>query len=171
MLMKRLLTLAALTAATCGAVHSQSVEQIVSEFGLLGTWATDCSRPATALNIHTVYSLSGGGVRLTYRYGPVERANSIITRAERLSPDQILYEEEPVDGERGRVEVVLAMTGGRIQVWRSRRPNGQLLVQDGRFTSDGAESPKQDKCRNWNALNQGVRFATRRPWRPLRARD
>ena len=35
MLMKRLLTLAALTAATCGAVHSQSVEQIVSEFGRL----------------------------------------------------------------------------------------------------------------------------------------
>jgi hypothetical protein len=148
MLMKRLFTLAALAAATCGAVHAQSADQIVSEFGLFGTWATDCSRPATPLNIHTVYSLSGGTVRLRYRFGPVEKADSTITRAERISSDQILYEEEPMDGGRGRVEVVLAMAGGRIQVWRSRRPNGQLLVQDGRFTSNGAESPRQDKCRD-----------------------
>ena len=146
---RRLLLCAALAMATCGTASAQSVQQVVSEFALLGTWAADCDQPAARNNIYTVYTLSGGSVRRIYYDAPSKIAgDAIIISAARVSADQIVYDQELTDANRTRIKVVLTRIGGRIKVWLSQRTDGQILVQDGRVLSNGSESPWQSRCRN-----------------------
>ncbi|MBI2716798.1 MAG: hypothetical protein HYX37_20475, partial [Rhizobiales bacterium] len=52
------------TPATAGA---ETVAQTLKQFGLLGTWADDCSQPAANNNFHTVYAaMANGNVQRTY---------------------------------------------------------------------------------------------------------
>src|ERR1700738_4187322 len=79
---------------------AQSPREVLRNFGMLGTWATDCSRKSDSDNFYTVYAgMSDGRVRRTY-YNTPDRAKAyneyIITRAIRLPADQLSYQQEGV---------------------------------------------------------------------------
>ena len=108
---------------------AQSSSDVLSDFGLLGTWATDCSRPSGADNFYTVYAgMQDGRVRRTY-YNTPDREKPynvyIITRAIRLPADQLSYQQEG-DVNHDKIDVI--------------------LLKDGKFPGSGAESPWQAKC-------------------------
>ncbi|MBI3702923.1 MAG: hypothetical protein HY244_03500 [Rhizobiales bacterium] len=135
--------------ATAGA---ETVAQTLRQFGLLGTWANDCSLPAANKNIHTVYEpLANGNVRRTYYYAPGKTSNQYeLQRVNRVSSDQLFYSQSNGNN---RMDVVLTVTGNRYHVLSSQNQNGIVYVRDGRFTehandgkSAGRESPWQTKC-------------------------
>jgi hypothetical protein len=130
--------------------HAQSsARDVMGNFGLLGTWATDCSRPSGEDNFYTVYAGQPDGyVRRTY-YNTPDRQTAyneyIITRAIRLPADQISYRQEGVV-EHDKIDVILLKDGNRYKIWSSVRDDGIVLVENGKFPKNGAESPWQAKC-------------------------
>src|SRR5215471_641670 len=110
---------------------AQSPSAVLREFGLLGTWATDCSRPSDSDNFYTTYAgMSDGRVRRTYYNTPDRKTPYnvyIITRAIRLPSDMLSYQQEG-DVNQDKIDV--------------------MLVKDGKFPGSGDDSPWQAKCRD-----------------------
>src|SRR6186713_1850237 len=50
------LVLFAFVLATAGAASAQTVRQVLKDFGLLGTWQTDCGLPPASNNFRTIYA-------------------------------------------------------------------------------------------------------------------
>lgn len=141
------LLVAVLSAVASTAVSAQSVQQTLSKFGLLGTWATDCNRPAAKDNFYTVYSASSGKVLRTYYDGPGKIYNEYaITQATQISNDEIRYQQEGTDSRRLRLEIILKKADNRILVWLSRHMDGGTVVKDGKYTDDGTAVVWQTKC-------------------------
>jgi hypothetical protein len=143
-----LLALAAVL-GTSGAANAETVREVLQEFGMLGTWATDCSRPPAPDNILTIYApLPNGNVRRTYYSAPGKISNEYeLNRVVRISGDQISYHQQ---GPSDRIDVVLEKKGNRYHVLSSQDQNGKIFVQDGKFTantpSPGQDSTWQTKC-------------------------
>ncbi|MCW5772327.1 MAG: hypothetical protein KIT16_11870 [Rhodospirillaceae bacterium] len=133
--------------ALAPAARAQSVENAFREFGLIGTWARDCTRPAFGANIHSVYAVGADGVvTLSYERGPGSAPTRYrILSARVVAPDRIAYREENV-AERRQLDIEVQLEQGRIRVWLSRRTTGEVLVRDGKF-NDGVGSPWQNRCR------------------------
>ncbi len=149
-----LLLVLALVLGTPATASAETVAQTLRQFGLLGTWADDCSQPAANNNFHTVYApLKNGHVQRTYYNAPGKIYNQyVLQRVNRVSAEQLFYSQK---GSAGRIDVVLIVTGNRYHVLSSQNENGKVYVRDGRFTehagdgkSAGIESPWQTKCRN-----------------------
>ena len=101
-----LLLVLALVLAMPAAANAETVSQTLRKFGLLGTWADDCSRPAANDNFHTVYAaLPNGHVQRTYYNAPGKIYNQyVLQRVNRVSADQLFYSQK---GSAGRIDVVL----------------------------------------------------------------
>jgi hypothetical protein len=104
---RRMLIYAALTAAGCGAVSAQSARQVFQDNGLIGSFARDCSKPASPDNAYTVYALEPRGVRRVYDLGFQQTGNAHIIRARLMGDNQVVYEQELVDARRTHMTVVL----------------------------------------------------------------
>jgi len=148
----RVLLVLALVLGTPAAASAETVRQVLQQFGLLGTWATDCSRPPSDDNHHAVYApLPDGTVQRTYYNAPGKIYNRyVLQRVNRISSDQIFYQQK---GSAGRIDVVLKKAGNRYHVLSSQNENGKIYVQEGKFTSNvsdgsyaGKESPWHTKC-------------------------
>ncbi len=141
-----------LVLGTPAAANAETVRQVVQHFGLLGTWATDCSQPPANNNFHTIYSpLPNGNVRRTYYNAPGKIYNQYeLQRVHRVASDQLFYQQK---GAVGRIDVILKKAGNRYHVMSSQNENGKIYVQEGKWTSNanngsdaGKESPWQTKC-------------------------
>jgi len=141
---------AALALALPSAAHAQSPRDVMRDFGMLGTWARDCSKPSDRTNFYAMYvGTANGNVRRTH-YNTPDRSSAyseyIITRVNRLPANQLSYQQEgSVD--RDQMDVILVKDGNRYKVLSSSvRATGEMLVKDGKYPQDGAESPWQSKC-------------------------
>jgi hypothetical protein len=150
--LRTLLLAAALALALPAAAPAQtSPSDVMRSFGMLGTWATDCSRPSGDDNFYTVYAaMPDGNVRRTY-YNTPDRAKAyneyLITRAIRLPADQLSYRQEgSVDHD--KIDVILLKDGNQYKIWSSVRENGEVLVENGKYPKSGADSPWQARCRD-----------------------
>jgi len=128
---------------------AQSARDVLGAFGMLGTWATDCSRPSDGDNFYTVYAgMPDGRVRRTY-YNTPDRAKPynvyIVLRAIRLPADQLSYRQEG-EADHDKIDVILLKDGNRYKIWSSVTEAGNALVKDGKFPGSGKESPWQTKC-------------------------
>src|SRR5262245_32735487 len=84
----------------CSAVHvllmtvcalAQSATTTVQDFGLVGRWAIECSRPASPANEHALYAVTSSGlIWVMNDFGP-EYDGMVyhVVRAERVSPDKV----------------------------------------------------------------------------------
>jgi hypothetical protein len=129
--------------------NAQSARDVMRDFGMLGTWASDCSKPSDASNFYTVYAgLPDGKVRRTYYNTPDRKTpynEYILRRAIRLPADMMSYVQEgTVDHD--RIDVVLLKDGSKYKIWSSVRDNDEALVRDGKFPGSGDDSPWQTKC-------------------------
>ena len=145
----RIALLACALALMPSLANAQSTRDVLRDFGLLGTWATDCAEPAGKSNFWTVYaSMTNGNVKRTY-YNTPDRDKAyneyIITRAIRLPASQLSYSQQGV-AKKDRIDVILLKDGNRYKIWSSVRQNGEVLVKEGKFTSNGDDSPWQTKC-------------------------
>jgi hypothetical protein len=147
-----LLLVLALALGTPATASAETVAQTLRQFGLLGTWADDCSQPAANNNFHTVYApMSNGNVQRTYYNAPGKIYNQyVLQRVNRVSSDQLYYQQK---GSAGRIDVILKVTGNRYHVLSSQNESGKVYVRDGKFTENagdgsnaGKESAWQTKC-------------------------
>jgi len=145
---------AALALATAETANAQSVADTVAEFGLIGTWATDCKQPASSSNFLTVYAIKPSGeVSRTYYDQPSHVYNNYkITNAKRQAPDMLSYEQvwdfegSPANIAGDRVRVLLNMADGKFQIVSSQGSDGSFFVKDRKFSGSADESPWQSRC-------------------------
>jgi len=135
---------------TISGASAQTPREVLKDFGLLGTWANDCSKPAASNNFLTIYQgLSNGEVKRTYYDAPNKiYSEFVIKRVTRVAPDQILYEQA---GQNDLQFVTLKKTGNQYRVFSNRSRAGKEYVQDGKYVKDspathGADTPWQTKC-------------------------
>ena len=148
------LAMASVEMASVETANAQSVANTVAEFGLIGTWAADCTKPASSSNFLTVYAIKPSGeVSRTYYDQPDHVYNNYkITSAKRQEPDMLSYEQvwdfdgSPANIAGDRVRVLLNMTGGKFQIVSSQGSDGSFFVKDRKFPGSADESPWQSRC-------------------------
>jgi hypothetical protein len=145
---------AVLATATVETANAQSVANTVAEFGLIGTWATDCAQPASTNNYLTIYAIKPSGeVSRTYYDAPGHVLNIYkITGAKRQARDMLSYEQvwdfagSPANIAANRMRVLLNMVDDKYQIVSSQGSDGSFFVKDRKFPNSGDESPWQSKC-------------------------
>ena len=145
---------AALAMATVETANAQSVADTIAEFGLIGTWATDCTQPASSSNFLTVYAIKPSGeVSRTYYDQPDHVYNNYkITSAKRQAPDMLSYQQvwdfegSPANVAGNRVQVLLNMADNKYQIVSSQGSDGSFFVKDRKFPGSADESPWQSQC-------------------------
>ena len=144
----------ALAFATVETADAQSVANTVAEFGLIGTWATDCVQPASTNNYLTIYAIKPSGeVSRTYHDAPGHVLNIYkITGAKRQARDMLSYEQvwdfagSPANIAANRMRVLLNMVDDKYQIVSSQGSDGSFFVKDRKFPGSGDDSPWQSKC-------------------------
>ncbi|HXQ10727.1 MAG TPA: hypothetical protein VN805_06980 [Caulobacteraceae bacterium] len=129
-----------------GAAHASPVQDAMTAFGLIGTWAPDCSQPPSGDNEFTVYRLeSDGSVSMAYMSGPdIEPNRYRWDEAQIVSPDRIRL-IGVFFGNGLEQNTLLDRRDGRIRVWSNADSSGRVLVRDGAFPSGGGP-PWDQKC-------------------------
>src|ERR1700689_2536052 len=128
--------IAALTLAMVETANAQSVADTVAEFGLIGTWATDCTQPASSSNYLTVYAIKPSGEVSRTHYDKPDHVRDTykITSAKRQAPDLLLYEQVwdlesyPADVAGNRMQVMLNMVDDKYQIVSSQGSDGSFFV-------------------------------------------
>jgi hypothetical protein len=148
------LALASVDMANVETANAQSVADAITEFGLIGSWATDCSQPASTSNFLTVYAVKPSGeVSRTYYDQPGHVYNNYkITSAKHQGPDMLSYEQAwdfegtPANIAGDRVQVLLNMADNKFQIVSSQGSDGSYFVKDRKFPGSGDASPWQSRC-------------------------
>jgi hypothetical protein len=127
---------------------AMSVQQAAQAFGLIGTWAPDCSQPPSTDDEHDIYSLeSDGTVGLRYDDGPDIEPNrynwtqAVLVDPDTLQIDGVFY------GDNTAQHTVLQKNGaGQMRVFGNVDGSGKILVQNGTFANGSGGPPWVTKC-------------------------
>ena len=144
----------ALTMATVETANAQSVANTIAEFGLIGTWATDCTQLASSSNFLTVYAIKPSGEVSRTHYDKPGRVhdNYKITSAKRQAGDLLSYDQvwdfagSPANIAGNRMQVLLNLVDNKYQIVSSQGSDGSFFVKDRKFPGSGDESPWQFQC-------------------------
>src|SRR5258708_7901804 len=109
--------------------HSQSATAAMRDFGLIGTWAGECSQSPSPTNNHATYLVtSSGGLQLKYQSG-TDYEDSIydILDAKRLDPDKLSRRQVLMSTDRVTLDIVLLTGQDKIRIGSRLFPDGTAL--------------------------------------------
>ncbi|KAB2919524.1 MAG: hypothetical protein F9K29_05575 [Hyphomicrobiaceae bacterium] len=143
-------------AAPSGVARAATTAETLAQWGLLGTWALDCSQPASSGNGYLTYlATSGGKVVHRREFGSRRDSNDVL---------------EATIGRDGTLELVIHFSAlaqtrkfvlmkgpdGRVRAMANSTVEGtEYTVRDGRFTSNNQPTPWQVRCSREQAFQFG----------------
>lgn len=135
------------------AAHAQSATAIVEDFGLLGKWAIECSRPPSPANEHSLYAVTSSGmIWVMNDFGPdYDGMVYRVVTAERVSADKVWLRQVLTSDDKVVLDIVMVKSNERLRVWSSRMADGNTLVQDGTMPS------ARDQVTRWASRCEGRR--------------
>ena len=143
------LVLAAATAMSAAA-QTAPVDVLFQQFGLFGTWASDCRQSASPANPHvSITTPSPGLVSETHDLGRDYAVNHYsILSAERLSAEQlsvaVIFQPGTETEER---EKLIFLVRDRTRRTMFNQPDGGAVrVKDGIALAHGSKTPVLNKC-------------------------
>ena len=144
------LVLSLLTAATAVA-EPPTVEELFQQFGLFGTWATDCKQPATPINPHVSIMMPSPGLVLEDHDLGADFARNrySVLAAERVSETRLSVDVifQPGKPEEERQNLVFEIRNGmRRTMFNQPADGGPVRVADGIALARGTETPVLMKC-------------------------
>jgi hypothetical protein len=148
----RIAAVMVLAAATAmpAAAQTVRVEVLFQQFGLFGTWASDCQQPASAANPHvSITTPSPGLVLESHDLGRDYAVNSYsILSAERLSAEQLAVEVifQPGTETEEREKLVFLIRKGTRRTLFNQPEGGAVRVKDGVVLAHGVKTPALNKC-------------------------
>jgi hypothetical protein len=127
---------------------AMTVQQAAQAFGLIGTWAPDCSQPPSTDDEHDVYSLeSDGTVGLQYDDGPgIEPNRYDFTQAVLVDPNTLQIDGIFYGDGLAQHTVLQKNNAGQMRVFGNVDGSGKILVQNGTFGSGSGGPPWVSKC-------------------------
>jgi hypothetical protein len=130
-------------------VDAQSPANAIKEFGLLGTWADDCSAMPSPGNLYTIFTLtSRGNIELRNDFGPdYDQMVYRIVDVQRLSYFRLALRQLLTTDDQILLNTIMVKANDRIRVWSSRGADGSILVEDGTIGSaNGQETGWMVRC-------------------------
>jgi hypothetical protein len=117
--------------------NAQPATRAIRDFDLLGRWAIECTRPASPMNEHSLFSLTSvGNAWVLNDFGPdYDGMVYRIVDAKRIAADKLSLRQVLTSDENVVLDVVMVKDGERIRIWSSRTADGNVLVQDGTVAS------------------------------------
>lgn len=147
-LLLRALLLLICLCSTLQPARAQTVADTLTRWGLIGTWALDCSNPASESNGYLGY-LSGSPGKVSHErdFGSKKDSNEV---------------QRATTGRGGVLELIVNFSGlnqtrkyslmmgpdGRTRAMSNSRADGtEQTIKDGVFTASGKPTPWQTRCR------------------------
>jgi hypothetical protein len=126
------------------AAGAQDLAQVVGDFGLLGSWAPDCSKPLSPQAPRVLYAATpDGGVTRELVEGAEHGSGTPFLAASRVAPDQLevdyLYRDRTI-------HLVLEMREGRHRGLTSWIDGGAPFMEDGVVLANNRKAPWLTKC-------------------------
>jgi hypothetical protein len=138
------------SAAMLGWPHpaaAQPIAETVRTWGLLGTWATNCRKPASASNVHLSYVIGPGGVVTHERDFGDRRDRNEVLQATVARDGSIELLLQFKDLAQVRSWVIAKARDGRIRTVSNHLVNTQdYSIRNGKLTAGGKAVPWQSKC-------------------------
>jgi hypothetical protein len=152
-----------IAASHATAARAQTTAQTMEEWGLLGTWAVDCSQPPSARNSYTSYVATSGGEVLQVRHLGRRQDSRRIQAAAVRRDGMIEVVTDFSDLGWGMHKTTFQKgTDGRIKAMRSGKLDGtQDTIRSGKFVRDGRPARWQSRCSQRLETAGAGRFAQR----------
>jgi hypothetical protein len=145
----RSLVLACLGLGFCSPLaHAQDVADVLTRWGLLGTWSVDCASPPGRSNTYTTYvARFDRSAYYTREWGEARDTDPNDINAATILPDGMLLLREFMPAFNQTREMWLVKgADGRTRAMMNREVGGQYTVRDGRFAANGRETPWSSRC-------------------------
>lgn len=148
----RLLAVSVIVAAVvvCPSANAASVDEVFQQFGLFGTWAADCSRPATPSNPYvSITTPSAGLVLEDHNLGPDFSVNRYsVLSAEKVTASSISVEVifQPGTEVEERQKLVFSVRDNTRRTMFNQADGGTVRVKDGIALARGSKTPLLRKC-------------------------
>jgi hypothetical protein len=130
--------------------NAASVDELFEQFGLFGTWAADCNRPATPSNPRvSITAPSAGLVLEDHNLGPDFSVNRYsVLSAERVSASSISVEVifQPGTQVEERQKLVFSVHDNTRRTMFNEGDGGTVRVKDGIAIARGSRTPLLRKC-------------------------
>jgi hypothetical protein len=127
-----------------------SVEELFQQFGLFGSWATECDKPATPSNPHVSITVPSAGLVLEdHNLGADFAVNRYsVLDAERVSPTSLSVNVifQPGTEVEERQKLVFAVRGNTRRTLFNQTNGGAVRVKDGIALARGSKTPLLQKC-------------------------
>ncbi len=144
------LVLAAAMAAVNAAASAASNEDLFNQFGLFGTWASDCAAPASPENPHVTISQPSPGVILEdHHLGEAYAVNRYsVLAAEKLSDTQlsVVAVFQPGTENDERETLIFVIRGHTRRTMFNQPEGGPVRVKDGIALAHGTKTPLLKRC-------------------------
>jgi len=117
--------------------NAQPATRAIRDFDLLGRWAIECTRPASPMNEHSLFSLTSLGIAWVFNdFGPdYDGMVYRIVDAKRVAPDKLSLRQILATDDNVVLDIVIVKDNDRIRIWSSRTVDGTILVKDGTTAS------------------------------------
>lgn len=136
--------------AACNSAAAESVEELFQQFGLFGTWAADCSKPATPGNPRvSITTPSEGLVLEDHNLGPDFAVNRYsIVSAERLSGTSVAVNVifQPGTQAEERQKLIFSVQENTRRTIFNQPDGGAVRVKDGIALARGTKTPLLRRC-------------------------
>ena len=143
----RVAVLAVLVALAPHLAAAQSLQKTMSDFGLLGVWAPDCSKPTAVDNQRATYkATSANSASLVYVAGEKYNDNAYTISGARFLDAATIELNEEFLTDHSQMVVTVVKANGRIRTFASREVNGSVLIRDGVVTSTGRPTNWLSRC-------------------------
>ncbi len=143
-------TAGAAAAGAATASEGPPPEALFQQFGLFGTWASECAAAASPANPHIRISQPAPGVILEdHDLGPHNMVNRYsVLAAEKLSDTRLSLQVIFQPGREGeeRQNLVWAVKGGTLRTLFNQPQGGAVRVKDGVAVKFGIATPVLQKC-------------------------
>lgn len=127
---------------------AQNLAEAASKWGLIGTWALDCGKPAGGSNGHLTFAIRRAG-QVSYERDFGDRQDVNEVREVRTGAGGALevVVHYPKLEQTRRLTFIMG-TDGRTRTMANSNVDGtQLSIKDGKFTQGGSDTPWQVRCR------------------------
>ena len=148
----RLVTVFAFLASFTVSSHADavSVEELFQQFGLFGTWATDCNKPPTPGNPRVSITMPSAGLVLEdHNVGPDYAVNRYsVLSAERVSANSLSVDVifQPGTEVEERQKLVFSVHDNTRRTIFNQTDGGAVRVKDGIALARGSKTPLLRKC-------------------------
>jgi hypothetical protein len=130
-----------------GSAKADSTTDAVKRWGLIGTWAVDCGKPAARGNTYLSYAIEPDGIAVHSRdFGDGKDSQEILAAEVTADGQLTLRIRFPQLGET-REFSLLKGTDGRYRTMSNHDTKGGYSIRDGKFTFNGNRTPWLTRCK------------------------